>query len=229
MFYDIPEKVQLNTLDILNVHNSSEILDLFEIIVTILYCNISYFLLYDRILYMLNFLGFVKSFFKKFVYGDTLTNFEKLKQENEKVWNEIEKEKRYNYDLERKKKENYLSVSDFILKYLLLPKQYRLKILEMVHNNLLKETLIDNEVLVNQQGFYYLCKSLVRLLTNYEKLEKESLYILYREISFVITFCRCRVYDYISHKLLEQFHNKYVVKYKHEIEQKIVVEVVNTD
>lgn len=229
MFNDIPKDIlQFKIFDVSNIYNTSEITDILGIIFIILYSNFSSFFLYNIVQKMTEILKFMRSVFYSCKRQSVHEKYEKIKLENIQAWRLIEREKRYNYDAEKRKEANYLSVPEFILRYILIPKNYRLKILTTLHNNLLKETLIDNEDLLKQQGFYILCKQLINVLSNYEKQysNQENLYLLLREISLSIVFCRCRIYDYLSKIFLEEFHNKYQRKYKKDIEENILTIII---
>jgi hypothetical protein len=229
MFNDIPKDIlQFKIFDVSNIYNTSEITDILGVIFIITYSNFSYFFLYNIVERMTEFLKYMRLIFYSCKRQSEREKYEKIKLENTQAWYIIEREKRCNYDAEKRKKANHLSVQEFILRYILIPKNYRMKILTTLYNNLLKETLIDNEDLLKQQGFYILCKQLINVLSNYEKQysNQENLYLLLREISFSITFCRCRVYDYLSKILLQEFHNKYQRKYKKDIEENILTIII---
>jgi hypothetical protein len=228
MFNDIPEDIQFKIFDVSNIHDISEITDILGIIFIIMYSNFSSFFFYNMVERMAEMLKFIRTIFSSCKKESVYEKYEKIKFENKQTWLLVEREKRYNYDAEKRKETVYLSPQEFILKYLLIPKNYRLKILTTIHNNLLKETIIDNEDLLKQQGFYILCKQLIYVLSQYEKQHSslENLYFLLREISFSVVFCRCRVYDYISKILLQEFNNKYQRRYKNNIEENLLTIII---
>ena len=136
----------------------------------------------------------------------------------DEIINFIKQEISYNHHLyEKQIKEReppfYLSIEEFVHKYLLIPKPLRVIILSTFQNNLndkKKEFLYNKSA--NKQGVYFISQRFVVVLKAYEKKYPviDYPFFLLRVISTNVINCRCRVFDFMISDLLYEFHKKHI-------------------
>lgn len=140
------------------------------------------------------------------------------KTKKDEIINFIKSEISYNHSLNEKQiKEKeppfYLSIEEFVQKYLLIPKSLRVIILSTFQNNLndkKKEFLYNKSA--NKQGVYFISQRFVVVLKAYEKKYPVAEYpfFLMRLIATNVINCRCRVFDFMISDLLYEFHEKHI-------------------
>lgn len=140
------------------------------------------------------------------------------KTKKDEIINFIKSEISYNHTLNEKQiKEKeppfYLSIEEFVQKYLLIPKPLRVIILSTFQNNLndKKREFLYNKS-ANKQGVYFISQRFVVVLKAYEKKYPVAEYpfFLMRLIATNVINCRCRVFDFMISDLLYDFHKKHI-------------------
>lgn len=156
------------------------------------------------------FLNLEESLFSLFISNETT--------KKDEIINFIKREISYNQILNEKQiKEKeppfYLSIEEFVLKYLLIPKPLRLIVLSTFKNNLndKKKDFLYNKS-ANKQGVYFICNRFVVVLMAYEKKYPviDYPFFLMRLIATNVINCRCRVFDFMISDLLYEFHEKHI-------------------